>query len=98
MFYALFAFVLALSLFSAVHAFLYVTSPDEDTIYYGGESCTVTWLDNGDKPLLSSIGVSFAGLYTGDMQLVQSIEYIDVSSSHSLTFTPLAEAGPDSDD
>ncbi|KXN93287.1 hypothetical protein AN958_00211, partial [Leucoagaricus sp. SymC.cos] len=52
--------------------------------------------DDGQSPLLSAIGVCSVGLYTGKQQLVQTIAPVDVSQSHSLTFTPNAAAGPDS--
>ncbi|KAF8814406.1 hypothetical protein BYT27DRAFT_7082282, partial [Phlegmacium glaucopus] len=59
--------------------------------------CTVTWLDDGEKPLLSVIGVSTVGLYTGMQQLVQTIAPVDVANTHSITFTPLPDAGPNFD-
>ncbi|KAF8916692.1 hypothetical protein CPB85DRAFT_1216070 [Mucidula mucida] len=93
---------LALALFSlqsilCVQAALYVIVPASGSTCHGGEECTVQWLDNGEAPLLASFGVCSVGLYTGDNQLVQTIEPLDVSASHSLTFTPIPEAGPTSD-
>ncbi|EIM87498.1 uncharacterized protein STEHIDRAFT_96635 [Stereum hirsutum FP-91666 SS1] len=77
-------------------AALYVTSPNVGTTCHAGQSCTIEWLDDGTQPLLSTVGICTVGLYYGELQLVQSIEAVDVSSVHSLTFTPNAEAGPDS--
>ncbi|PBK66342.1 hypothetical protein ARMSODRAFT_960331 [Armillaria solidipes] len=76
---------------------LYVIEPDSGSSCHGGQNCTVEWLDDGVRPLLSSFGVSIVGLYTGTQQLVQNIDPVDTSTTHSLTFTPIPEAGPDSD-
>ncbi|PBK84709.1 hypothetical protein ARMGADRAFT_1018391 [Armillaria gallica] len=76
---------------------LYVIEPNSGSTCHGGQNCTVEWLDDGVRPLLSSFGVSTVGLYTGTQQLVQSIDPVDTSTTHSLTFTPIPEAGPDSD-
>ncbi|KAJ7600514.1 hypothetical protein C8J56DRAFT_1038158 [Mycena floridula] len=57
----------------------------------------VEWLDDGQRPLLSAVGVSYVGLYTGKQKLVQTITPVDVSASLSLTFVPNPEAGPNSD-
>ncbi|KAF8351923.1 hypothetical protein F5887DRAFT_6100 [Amanita rubescens] len=93
--HALRAFVtLSAALF--VSAEIYVTQPASGDSCHGGKSCTVSWVDNGVPPLLSSIGVVRVGLYTGDLQLVQTIVPVDVSTSHSLTFTPNPQAGPNS--
>ncbi|TFK29515.1 hypothetical protein FA15DRAFT_347247 [Coprinopsis marcescibilis] len=95
MFYLL--FVLAtLFLATLVKAELYVVEPFQDSTCHGGEPCTVTWLDNGSSPLLAAIGVVSVGLYTGDRQLVQTLDPADVSAVRSLTFTPNPAAGPDS--
>lgn len=42
-----------------------VIQPSQGSTCRGGESCTITWLDDGSRPLLSAIGVSTVGLYTG---------------------------------
>ncbi|KAJ4495274.1 hypothetical protein C8R41DRAFT_918989 [Lentinula lateritia] len=91
------AFV-ALDAFTAVQATLYVIQPSAGSTCSGGSPCTVQWLDDGTTPLNSNIGVTTCGLYTGDMQLVQTIDPVDVSSTQSLVFTPLSDAGPDSSD
>ncbi|KAF8958094.1 hypothetical protein BDZ97DRAFT_1668894 [Flammula alnicola] len=80
-----------------VHAGLYVVQPLQGSTCRGGESCTITWLDDGIRPLLSAVGVSTVGLYTGKQQLVQTIPPVDVSSVHSITFKPNPSAGPNSD-
>ncbi|KAG7451674.1 uncharacterized protein BT62DRAFT_441043 [Guyanagaster necrorhizus] len=76
---------------------LYVTEPSEGSSCHGGQNCTIQWLDDGTWPLLSSFGISTVGLYTGTQQLVQNIEPVDTSTIHSLTFTPIPGAGPNSD-
>ncbi|KAK0205317.1 hypothetical protein DFS33DRAFT_1383209 [Desarmillaria ectypa] len=76
---------------------LYVIEPNSGSSCHGGQNCTVEWLDDGTWPLLSSFGVSSVGLYTGTQQLVQNLDPVDTSTTHSLTFTPIPEAGPNSD-
>ncbi|VDB83182.1 unnamed protein product [Peniophora sp. CBMAI 1063] len=76
---------------------LYVASPDSSTTCSAGKACTVTWLDNGVAPTLETIGVCTVGLYHGTQQLVQMIDAVNVATSHSLSFTPQANAGPNSD-
>ncbi|KAI0032079.1 hypothetical protein K488DRAFT_22092, partial [Vararia minispora EC-137] len=61
-----------------------------------GQLCTVQWVDNGVAPTLTSIGVCTIGLYHGTQQLVQSLDPVNVASTVSLTFTPQANAGPNS--
>ncbi|KAE9406505.1 hypothetical protein BT96DRAFT_810625 [Gymnopus androsaceus JB14] len=108
------ALVVALDAFSAVQATLYVSldpiffanllrdiqviQPSSGSTCSGGQPCTVQWLDDGTNPLNSDIGVTTCGLYTGDMQLVQSIPAVNVANTQSLTFTPIPDAGPDSSD
>ncbi|KAJ3746413.1 hypothetical protein DFH05DRAFT_943598 [Lentinula detonsa] len=83
---------------TAVQATLYVIQPAAGSTCSGGSPCTVQWLDDGTSPLNSEIGVTTCALYTGDMQLVQTVPPVDVSSTQSLTFTPIPNAGPDSSD
>ena len=37
----------------------------DGTTCIGGQSCDVEWLDNGDAPLLTTIGPCFVGLFNG---------------------------------
>ncbi|TEB25485.1 hypothetical protein FA13DRAFT_1157750 [Coprinellus micaceus] len=83
-------------LFTFVDAALYVVDPRDRTVCKGGQPCTVTWLDDGRAPLLSAIGVSTVGLYTGSRKIVQTLPPIDVSQTLSFTFTPNPAAGPNS--
>ena len=43
-----------------------VIQPFKGSTCHGGESCTISWIDDGSRPLLSAIGVSTVGLYTGE--------------------------------
>ncbi|KIK61301.1 hypothetical protein GYMLUDRAFT_166434 [Collybiopsis luxurians FD-317 M1] len=88
--------IIALGALTAVQASLFIIQPSSGSTCSGGSPCTVQWLDDGTSPLNSEIGVTTVGLYTGVMQLVQSIPAVDVSTSQSLTFTPIPGAGPNS--
>ncbi|KAF5392694.1 hypothetical protein D9757_001003 [Collybiopsis confluens] len=86
----------AIQALTMVQASLFVTHPASGSTCNGGTPCIVQWLDDGTSPLNSDIGVATVGLYTANMQLVQSIPAVDVSNSQSLTFTPTPAAGPNS--
>ncbi|KAH9929047.1 uncharacterized protein BXZ73DRAFT_48269 [Epithele typhae] len=93
--------VLSFLLIQAVFALLaradlYLTSPLPDTTCTGGKTCTVNWVDDGVQPLIPVIGPCYVALYNGNMRLIQQIEPVDVSSQHSLDFTPDPNSGPDS--
>ncbi|KAN0125280.1 hypothetical protein V8E53_015644 [Lactarius tabidus] len=75
---------------------LYVINPTTQTQCYGGQPCLVEWLDDGYMPLLTTMGPCQVALYSSDEELVQQIDPVDVSASHSLTFTPSPNAGPNS--
>ncbi|TFK53037.1 hypothetical protein OE88DRAFT_1334691 [Heliocybe sulcata] len=76
---------------------LYVASPAAGSTCHAGQPCTVTWLDNGEVPLLSSLGACTVGLYTGSDELLQEIEPVNPASTLSLQFTPNAAVGPNGD-
>ncbi|KAJ7777900.1 hypothetical protein DFH07DRAFT_796539 [Mycena maculata] len=86
----------ALDLARFASAGLYFIEPANGSTCTGGSPCTIDWLDDGNAPLLNLIGTVTCGLYTGNQQLVQTIQPVDVSSIHSVQFTPNAEAGPNS--
>jgi len=98
MYYALARLFFALLFLNAVSVYgsLYVINPLSGSTCHGSQPCTVDWLDDGTEPLLSSIGACTVGLYTGQEKLVQTITPVDVSSTHSLQFTPDPKAGPNS--
>ncbi|KAF8558619.1 hypothetical protein OG21DRAFT_1079703 [Imleria badia] len=78
----------ALLLASRVHAAVYVTAPVAATTCTAGQSCQVSWVDDGQSPLLSSIGQCTVDLYyTGGYQFAQSLQSVDVSASSSFSFT-----------
>jgi len=79
--------------FALVQAAVYVTNPVASTVCTGGQSCEIDWVDDGQSPLLSSIGECSVGLYNGEMVLAQSLTSVDVSSTTSLSFTPNPSAG-----
>lgn len=90
------AFTLALDAISQVKAGLYVIKPSQGETCHANEDCTVQWLDDGKKPLVTELGVTTVGLYTANQQLVQSIDPVDVSKAQSFTFKPIPDVGPDS--
>ena len=76
----------------------------ETTVCHGGQPCPVQWLDDGEQPLLTTMGPCYVSLYAGNearlyvhvhffiwsnvaQVLIQQIEPVDVSTTHSLTFT-----------
>jgi len=84
--------------FALVDAALFILEPFQNSICSGGQPCVVTWVDDGQQPLLQAIGISTVALYTLTQQLVQTITPVDVALASELTFTPLPGAGADSDD
>jgi hypothetical protein len=44
---------------------LQVEQPFGGSTCHGNRPCTVTWLDDGSKPLVSDLGICEVGLYTG---------------------------------
>jgi len=80
-----------------VNAGIFVIEPASGSTCHGGQSCTVEWLDDGIRPLLTAAGICTLGLYTGDLKLVQALPPVDVSGTHSITFKPNPAAGPNSD-
>lgn len=94
----MFTVAILISWFSLARAALYVNEPIASSACYGGQPCTVSWLDDGEQPLLSKIGACYVGLYNGKGLLVQQIEPVNVASAHSLVFTPDPSAGPSAGD
>ena len=81
-----------------------VINPLETTVCHGGQPCPVQWLDDGEQPLLTTMGPCHVSLYAENevrlyvhsrfsiwanvtQILIQQIEPVDVSTTHSLTFT-----------
>ncbi|KAK7057299.1 hypothetical protein R3P38DRAFT_3341669 [Favolaschia claudopus] len=80
-----------------VNAGVYFIQPASGSKCKAGAECTVQWDDDGILPLLNDVGIVTAGLYTGKQQLVQSLPPLDVASRQSIKFTPMAQAGPNSE-
>ncbi|KAF7439957.1 hypothetical protein PC9H_000294 [Pleurotus ostreatus] len=97
--YLVFTFLLvSLFLAAGARAGVYIIRPSAGSTCRGGEECTLQWMDDGQSPLLSAFGPSTAGLYTGQMKLVQPLGDVDTSGSRSFTFTVDPRAGPNSND
>ncbi|KIJ64774.1 hypothetical protein HYDPIDRAFT_167590 [Hydnomerulius pinastri MD-312] len=77
-----------------VQGSVYVTNPVQPTVCHGGQSCSVEWVDNGESPLLSTIGECEVGLYTGELELAQSLPSVNVGTTSSFSFTPNPSVGP----
>jgi hypothetical protein len=43
-----------------------VITPAETTVCHGGQSCPVQWLDDGEQPLLATLGPCYVSLYAGN--------------------------------
>lgn len=84
--------------FALVDAALFTIEPFQNSTCSGGKPCVVTWVDDGQQPLLQAMGISTVALCTMTQQLVQTITPVDVALASELTFTPFPDAGPDSDD
>ncbi|KAF7300283.1 hypothetical protein MKEN_01352400 [Mycena kentingensis (nom. inval.)] len=97
MHFALFYSLLALEYATLARASLYFLQPARGSSCTGGSPCTVRWLDDGNAPLLNAVGVVTAALYTGKMQLVQTLQPVDTANVLSYQFTPIPEAGPNSE-
>lgn len=91
-----FAIVTAIAHSLTAFGALYVITPTTQSVCHGGKPCLVQWLDDGQNPLLATMGPCHVGLFSGNEKLIQQIEPVDVSTSHSLTFTPSPNAGPNS--
>ncbi|KAH7912838.1 hypothetical protein BJ138DRAFT_721920 [Hygrophoropsis aurantiaca] len=95
------SFVAALALASSAFANVYITSPVAGSIFTAGQQSTISWQDNGQAPTLAQFGLASFGIYVGnsiEQTLLQTISAsVNVSSNSSLTFTPTATIGPDSD-
>ncbi|KAG1740499.1 uncharacterized protein EDB91DRAFT_1132823 [Suillus paluster] len=76
-----------------VQAAIYVTDPVQSTVCSGGQGCQVEWVDDGQSPLLDSIGECTVGLYNGEMLLAQSLTSVNVATTNSFSFTPNPSAG-----
>jgi len=91
--------LLIFSLFSVAFATVFVTAPVASTIYSGGKpGAVVTWMDNGDAPLLPAFGLATISIYVGNAIQQTSLQVLsnstDVSTVSTITFTPDPSIGP----
>jgi len=93
---ALFWSLLALQSATVAKASLFFVKPSSRSTCTGGSPCEVVWEDDGVSPLLNTVGVVTAGLYTGSLQLVQTLQPVNVANTLSYQFTPIPGAGPNS--
>lgn len=88
------------SVISVAFATVYITSPTASSNITAGVSSPINWQDDGNKPTLKDFGPSKIGLYVGNINqqvLVQDIsDSVDVSEVQTTSFTPKADAGPNS--
>ena len=52
---------------------LQIIQPSAGSVCKANQECTITWVDDGIRPLVSDIGVSTVGLYTGKQVRVSSL-------------------------
>ncbi|KAJ7346492.1 hypothetical protein DFH08DRAFT_868419 [Mycena albidolilacea] len=94
---AMIATLLVLLFARFVNAAVYFIQPQSRSTCTGGTPCELEWDDDGIRPLVPDLGVVTAGLFTGEQQLVQTLPPLDLASVHSANFTPIKQAGPNSD-
>jgi len=86
---------------SAALAAVSVTAPIDGTTFPAGQQAAVTWRDDGAPPSLQQFGPAKISIYVGNQNQQTSLQLIngsvDVSQVSSLTFTPDATIGPNSD-
>lgn len=90
------ALLVAGALVSQTAATIYVTEPTASTICTAGTACNVRWNDDGNAPVLATIGVCSVDLYTGGVQqqtFLQNIGSVDVSTNAYVTYLPDATVG-----
>ncbi|KAF8210098.1 hypothetical protein K438DRAFT_140309 [Mycena galopus ATCC 62051] len=80
-----------------VNAGVFFVQPLSGSTCTAGTPCVLSWDDDGILPLLPQVGTVTAGLFTGNQQLVQTIRPLEVANLNSVNFTPIAQAGPNSD-
>ncbi|KAH8112270.1 hypothetical protein DFH11DRAFT_517081 [Phellopilus nigrolimitatus] len=89
---------LLLALLPLARASVFVTHPYAGITCHAGAACVVSWADDGQAPLLAAVGAADIALYEGVDTLVQQIAAgLDVSQANDISFTPSANAGPNSD-
>jgi len=91
------AALLAVPAFAAVS----ITEPVASTSWAAGVQQTIQWQDDGQTYNLTAFGLSEVGVWAGNQiqqtELQMIVASVDVSTTSSITFTPLATIGPDGD-
>jgi len=77
----------------------FITAPIASTVFSGGKTNTITWIDNGQAPTLANFGPSRVSIYVGNAQQQTPLQLIapsvDVSKNNSIEFTVDPTIGPD---
>jgi hypothetical protein len=94
--------LVVLALASAAFATVFVTAPIASTTYTAGQSAVVQWQDDGNTPNLTAFGPAMISIYAGNAEQQTSLQLlngsVDVSQVSSITFTPDATIGPNSNE
>jgi len=100
MFSSLVALSLATILPSAL-ANLYTTAPVASTSWPAGQPAAIKWQDDGNAPPLANFGPASIALCVGSQTTQIVLQVIstntDVSKVNTITWTPIATDGPDTD-
>jgi len=93
-------FGLIAALAPQVLATIFVTSPVATTTWTGGSTAVISWEDDGNAPLLATIGACSVGIYAGNSQqqtlLQEIVDSVNVATTASIQFTVDPTIGPDS--
>ncbi|KAG8216155.1 hypothetical protein J3R82DRAFT_8161 [Butyriboletus roseoflavus] len=91
-----------LALAASALANVFITSPVTSTTMTGGQQASITWMDDGKQPSLAQFGNATIGIYTGNAVVQTPLQMIpgsiNVSAMSSISFTPDATIGPDSNE
>ncbi|KAF5365259.1 hypothetical protein D9758_005396 [Tetrapyrgos nigripes] len=81
---------------------VFITSPTESIGMTGGQTATISWIDQNGGPSLADFGDAKVGIFTGNanqqtlLQLV--VDNVNVATTASIQFTPDASIGPNGND
>ncbi|KAG9310228.1 hypothetical protein JVU11DRAFT_9874 [Chiua virens] len=93
--------IVSLVLAASALANVYINQPVSSTTFTAGQQATVTWIDSGDGPSLTDFGSATFGVYVGNalqQTPLQMLGTVNVAQQSSLTFTPQADIGPNSNE
>ncbi|KAF9515989.1 hypothetical protein BS47DRAFT_1327699 [Hydnum rufescens UP504] len=95
---AFFASTLLAFLVPQTFAVIYITEPTASTVCSAGVPCNVRWNDDGQAPVLATIGACSVGLYVGSQQQQTFLQDISdntlVANQSFVQWTPNASVGP----